>query len=43
MSKKLFCIGCTWGDSTPATHNVIGLGPKCCYDNECFDGCEGTK
>ena len=32
---KLYCLGCTWGDITPATHDIVGLGPKCCYDAEC--------
>ena len=35
LMKNKFCINCTYGDSTPAMHDVVGLGPKCCYDNEC--------
>jgi len=35
-----FCINCSWGDSTPATHDPIGAGPKCCYDNSCDEECE---
>lgn len=34
-----YCINCTYGDNTPATHNPEGLGPKCCYDNDC-SSCE---
>ena len=34
----MFCVNCTYGDSTPATHDVVGIGPKCCYDNDCDTG-----
>jgi hypothetical protein len=34
----MFCVNCTYGDSTPATHDVVGTGPKCCYDNDCDTG-----
>ena len=30
-----YCINCSWGDEVPATHDPIGVGPKCCYDNAC--------
>jgi hypothetical protein len=33
-----YCINCTYGDRTPATHDIVGIGPKCCYDNDC-PGC----
>lgn len=39
MSNE-YCVNCTYGDSTPAKHEVIGLGFKCCYDNECEKECE---
>jgi len=30
-----YCVNCSYGDSTPATHILIPQGPKCCYDAEC--------